>query len=514
MITRRTLLSTSVAGSAALLGMPFIGRAKANSNTPVVDGRRVRRRLSTLSDDDPFFDAYNLAVERMAQEPDDSPLSWIAQGRLHADFCAHSRGSVDTNFFSWHRPYLESFEWICGELIGDPDFALPYWYWSDNSGRLPLPFFDRASLNIRNGNFDGDYVGIGWGPVSTTNYRHLEPALGLQDTPFGGSHTEANINRVLGTGQFRTLVGLVEGDLHGIPHVVTGGNPNFGLGTEIGHMSNGLSPLDPAFWMHHCMVDFIWAMSGIPVDDQLAAISNEDDFYEDMFVNADGSPRIVRVGDTFEMENLSFTYDTLVPELQSDDAAESEQIVAFAQSAILELAEARGLVRAGAEGERSLSEQVQPEAPVEFGLVNSIVVPTENLLDELYSDQLVPRRLSTGAIAFGVDSRRVYAELSEVAVSNAGASGAVKVFVDCPYLSRSTPTNDPHFAGNLSFFGCSPDTCGSKSFIVDVTEPLQHRLAQGAVPADVNIQLLPYDSEESPLGEAVAEVQSVRLILA
>jgi len=45
-----------------------------------------------------------------------------------------------------------------------------------------------------------------------------------------------------------------------------------------------------------------------------------------------------------------------------------------------------------------------------------------------------------------------------------------------------------------------------------VTEPLQYRVEQGEVPTAVNLQILPYDGLESPLGGEVATVGEVKLI--
>ncbi|WP_120631342.1 tyrosinase family protein [Ruegeria sp. EL01] len=507
MIDRRTLLA---AGTTALMVAPYLARASANSQTPVVDGKRVRRRLSSLPADDPFFEAYSLAAERMRQEPDTSALSWISQARVHADFCAHTGGAVDLNFFSWHRPYLESFELVCAELIGDPNFALPYWHWSDNQGRLPDAFFDLNPLNTNNWSDDGSYIGMGWGPVNSVNYRYLRKDLGLRETRLGGWFTEQNINSAIGTGNFRNLSRLIEGGPHGNPHVAIGGEPALDLGTDVGHMSDGLSPLEPMFWLHHCMVDFIWAMSGIPVADQLSEIDDPDAIYSGNFVDGQGNPREVRVGDTFDISEQSFTYDTLVPELQTDQQIASNDIIRANQDSIFEIASAQNLFAAATDG--LVSDSVIPSDPAGFGLITPIAVPFEGLTAQLTSKQLTPRRLGGDEVVFGISDRRIYAEFDAVKVADVAPAGGLKVFVDCPYLTPATPTTDPHFAGDMSFFGCSPDTCSTKSFLVDVTEPLQYRIAQGSVLETVNLQVLPYDGASSPLGETVADIGEVRLI--
>lgn len=64
MSDRRTLLA---AGTTALMAAPYLARASANSQTPVVDGKRVRRRLSSLPADDPFFEAYSQREGELAE---------------------------------------------------------------------------------------------------------------------------------------------------------------------------------------------------------------------------------------------------------------------------------------------------------------------------------------------------------------------------------------------------------------------------------------------------------------
>ena len=134
MFKRREFIAAAGVG-VATLAAPGILKAQISSGTPVINGQRVRRKLSSLADTDPFFEAYAEAIRKMHQLGDNDPRSWINQARIHADYCEH--GTLE--FFPWHRPYLHHFEKICGEMIGDPDFALPYWNWRDNNGRLIGP---------------------------------------------------------------------------------------------------------------------------------------------------------------------------------------------------------------------------------------------------------------------------------------------------------------------------------------------------------------------------------------
>jgi tyrosinase len=115
--------------------------------------------------------------------------------------------------------------------------------------------------------------------------------------------------------------------------------------------------------------------------------------------------------------------------------------------------------------------------------------------------------------AIGVEGARIYARFTDVQPAAAAQGNSLKVFVNCPYLSEATPTIDPHFAGAISFFGCSPDVCGARNFTVDITEPLRYGLDNGSLsPKDIQIQLLPFSGDGSKIGATVAKLGAVELI--
>jgi hypothetical protein len=55
--------------------------------------------------------------------------------------------------------------------------------------------------------------------------------------------------------QFSNFTNMLETQPHNTGHVLTG----FPASGKPGHIGDGLSPLDPIFWMHHTMVNFMWA---------------------------------------------------------------------------------------------------------------------------------------------------------------------------------------------------------------------------------------------------------------
>src|SRR5262245_36046174 len=290
MTNRRQFLAAAT--SAALLGSA--GRLHAAGPT------RVRRDVTTLKPNDPFFAMYAVAVARMHALPDSDPRSWRNQALIHLNNCKH--GTPD--FFHWHRHYLVNFESICAELAGRPDFALPYWNWSANAGRIPDPFYDLPELNVAHWKDKSDAASPNWASgrtVTTVGARALAKGRGLQDdSSFGGEFTEARINAIRRLPDFGLFSGRLEGSPHGMAHVVTGGNS--------GHMSSGLSPLDPIFWLHHCNVDRIWA--------QWQAAGNvsptlSSDYTGNFVDGAQAKVKATSAG-ALDIGALNFTYDVLL----------------------------------------------------------------------------------------------------------------------------------------------------------------------------------------------------------
>lgn len=292
MIGRRTFLTVAATGLAA----PFLIRSVAHGAGP-----RVRRDVMEMQDTDPFFKKYGDAVKAMHNLPQSDRRNWINQAKTHADFCKHGRLS----FLHWHRHYLNFFEAICSEMIGDPDFALPYWNWSKKSGIMPVPFYDIPELNVVNWNDPGTFNGQSWGPVNSLPQRGLTKGRGLlQDPVRGGSFTLSKINDIKGSPNADLFRSSLEGSPHNDGHVVSGA---LGSGKR-GHIGDGLSPLDPIFWLHHCMVDRVWA-------EWQTNHSTPDpgERYDMDFVDRKGNAAPVTSSGAMTVNGLGYSYDVLQP---------------------------------------------------------------------------------------------------------------------------------------------------------------------------------------------------------
>ncbi len=179
-------------------------------------------------------------------------------------------------FLPWHRMYMIRLEENLQQVLGDPDFGLPYWDWAAD-GELPVQNQWRTELWSR------DYIGeargaVRSGPIAnmqvrlvqdartgrlvSTAPRPIQRAAGL-DPRVRTLPTEAHVETALNQNVYdqppwnqsvishrNILEGWVQGpQLHNRVHVWIGGD-----------MGPGTSPNDPAFFLNHCNVDRIWQL--------------------------------------------------------------------------------------------------------------------------------------------------------------------------------------------------------------------------------------------------------------
>jgi len=179
-------------------------------------------------------------------------------------------------FLPWHRMYMIRLEENLQQVLGDPDFGLPYWDWAAD-GELAVQDQWRTDL------WSQDYIGeargaVRTGPIanmrvrlvqdaqtgrlSSTTPRPIQRAAGLS-TLVRTLPTEAHVQTALDQTIYdrspwnqsvishrNILEGWVQGpQLHNRVHVWIGGD-----------MGPGTSPNDPAFFLNHCNVDRIWEM--------------------------------------------------------------------------------------------------------------------------------------------------------------------------------------------------------------------------------------------------------------
>jgi subtilisin family serine protease len=229
--------------------------------TPPVAAVRERKNITALS-----------AAERTALT---NAILELKQRRIYHEFVrSHANGMENAHrqpaFLPWHRQFILIFE---SELRAiDPSITLPYWDWGADPGRdgSNNPMWNSTMVALMGGNGSGPNDAVTTGPFrnwTVVNSAGNDTQAPLQRA-FGrfapNLPTTAEVTAVLGvtpydvgpwddgasTGGFRNdLEGWARANhLHNVVHVWVGGS-----------MLPGTSPNDPCFFLHHCMIDKIWA---------------------------------------------------------------------------------------------------------------------------------------------------------------------------------------------------------------------------------------------------------------
>lgn len=482
MLSRREF----VAGTGASLSAPFLLKARASAQT-----LRMRRDVMEMADDDPFFSNYAKAVRAMHALPETDGRNWRRQAKIHADFCHH--GSIE--FLHWHRHYITFFERICSELSGDPEFTLPYWNWSKRSGRIPAPFFNLADLNVESWNDPGVYSSSNWGPVNSIARRGLDETHGLLDDPVrGGPFTTDTIDGIKRLTAANLFQRRLEGSPHNSGHVISGALPS----GETGHIGDGLSPLDPIFWLHHCMVDRIWA-EWQKAGNQTPDPKND---YKENFFDASGAPALAGTTSAMQISALGYTYDVLEqtnPPVAAPLANVFDAIAPDALQRGLDASEPRSLGASEAD-ERST---VMIETPID--------VSVPGLAAELQASRVFRQSTVSAQRGFDVEGRRFLASFTGVTPPEGQSDIVVNVFVNCPYLSPATSYTDPHYAGTFSFFGRTQHHGGD--FLIDITQPVRRLAREGRISEDkLRVQLMPLPAAAGAKSESTFQAGKVDIL--
>lgn len=178
-------------------------------------------------------------------------------------------------FLPWHRMFLFRFEEQLQRVLGDPDFALPYWDWSTDG---ELPRIEQWQTPLWTADYLGEPRGrVRTGPMGNVRVRLVEDAqTGVlwsiepddiiraagqdqsdNDLPNQAEEQIARDQTVYDQPDWGLFIdghrNRLEGwwangpQLHNRVHVWIGGD-----------MTLGSSPNDPAFFLNHCNVDRIW----------------------------------------------------------------------------------------------------------------------------------------------------------------------------------------------------------------------------------------------------------------
>lgn len=309
---------------------PPDGKPK-NYVLPPVTKLRVRPALHLASPD--YIAKFEKAIQAMkdlsAKDPND-PRGFTQQSHVHCAYCnlayPQSPGSATQlqihfswHFFPWHRWYLYFYERICGKLIGDPTFALPFWNWDNPPGMYIPPFFLDEKSPLYNPKRDTEHYkltpDLQYAGTTSTDppekivsknllevYNEVIQNGKTLETFYGGKYSLGSDN------DFE--MGSIEGGSHTALHRWVG--QNIPGGYDMGNFATAGNDL--LFFCHHSNIDRLWTVWRDIRDKQKKPKDFPDRDWLDtefVFYDEDAKPVIVNVADTLENKKMGFTWQNV-----------------------------------------------------------------------------------------------------------------------------------------------------------------------------------------------------------
>lgn len=133
--TRREFLATAAAGASMMSLAP--GQAFGSDTTAAGGTARYHRYNVNTAQGQRMLASYARGVQAMLALPPDHPHNWFRNAFVHMMDCPHGNWW----FYVWHRGYVGYFEQTIRKLSGDPEFAMPYWDWTE-SPEIPAGMFN------------------------------------------------------------------------------------------------------------------------------------------------------------------------------------------------------------------------------------------------------------------------------------------------------------------------------------------------------------------------------------
>eukprot|EP01083_Nonionella_stella_P253989 873424_1 len=196
-----------------------------------------------------------LYVEGFKQLADQGIIQQLSQ--FHGDNfnILHSRAE----FLPWHRQFIYDIESKIRNLGGVYEcFSLPYYDWSNEPSQRDVRRGQATTQVERtDNNMGGDPNGqcISSGPFSNGLYNPYGSSCLSRDIDYVRDNacdfysSSEVMNEVDATTLYSSFRPSFEGTPHALPHNCIGRN-----------MAGGYSPDDPYFYLHHCFVDYAWAL--------------------------------------------------------------------------------------------------------------------------------------------------------------------------------------------------------------------------------------------------------------
>lgn len=459
----RALLRRDFLKEMGLLGVGGVAlwAGGCESCQQLIQNRPTRRNIQNLAPSDPIIATYKNGVSIMKGMQASNPLSWEGQANIHFNKCIHRNWL----WLPWHRVYLLYLERIIRKLTGDDKFALPYWNWTTHPA-VPDVFWDTSSPLYdpnRGGLTQSDQAGASYIGASVVQNILNEPNFELfASGPPPTSDLHAGPD----------ATGMLEGTPHNNIHGFCSG-PMF-----TGDMGSFHSPRDAVFYTHHNMLDCLWTHWNIDLNNANTNDPSWTNFQINDFVDENGNPVSVTAATTVLYPILSYQFEpcSLVSAGAGAKKLSGKKLEAF--------------LRAGAPSKLEFVQrfEVRQSIAAEVGkpATTAINVEPSALANALRGGRQTRIVLTVGEV--NMPMKRDF---------------FVRVFLNKPDASGSTPIDDPHFAGSFGFFF---DESGMKGhggagemgpapltgFLVDATPILQRLNQSGSLSASqVQVSLVP-----------------------
>jgi tyrosinase len=467
----------------------------------IIENRPTRRNIGNMTATDPTVVSYKAAVTAMKNLFATSPAdqrNWINQALIHNNHCPHG----NWYFLPWHRAYLLYFERICRKYSGDNNFALPFWNWTSNP-TVPAVFWDGTP---------GTPCSAPCPPTSVTSPGNplfdCSRQVGPNDPMPVGAVGQDIMETILSQPNFflfasaqavgqrdRAGYGQLEGTPHNTVHGMIGG-----------YMGAFCSPIDPVFWTHHCMIDACWVNWNITRGNPNTNDANWVNFPLVDFVDENNNPVNIPIVDTLLYPLLAYQYEPTqmghtIAELSPPSLPGLDRPMTAGIGSGLSLLTVflqqpappspTPLTKADA---KALHNFLKKGAPVKL-----VYSKTYDLAQTLTVQVGHPAsgsiKIEPAAVRPALDvqtSDRVILTVSGITMPT-HADHFVRVFLNKPDASPETPISDPHYAGSFAFFvdeHAMNDGMTKAGFVVDTTEALRRLNEAGALPEQVEVQLV------------------------
>lgn len=412
-VPRRTALKLMSVGAVTM----FAGNVSYGQQ-----GLRTRRSLTNMPLDDPDISTYRDFVGLMKSKDQNTAVSWLGFSLQHGAFngpfkyCPHG----DWYFLPWHRTYVMMYETAAQELVGNKDFAMPYWNWTEvrmmpeafanpvyKGKPNPLYVPNRNPLTGANALTD-DIVG-----KEVMDSIYAETAYEAFGTSRDADQTNLDLSWVVAGGGIQ---GTLESTPHNTVHI------NIGA-----FMPTAGSPRDPIFFMHHCNIDRIWASWNA-----LGRQNSTDPLwlnmpFTDNYLRPDGTLYTTTVKDLQSTAELGYTYDYLPqPDGRTPDPAREARVLALLHS--VPGAALPGVQRIGGGPELTATalKPLQQKWSMNEATLKAVAAP-----------------------APGTRGSQVYALIQDIMMGD-NVQG-IRVFVDRPDVTTDVPNADPHYVTSFTF---------------------------------------------------------------